>query len=985
MTAPLRLPDGRIPLLLSAHAADLIADDARRLLRYLDREPEVAAIAATLLRTRRIRRFRTVIRAADTAELAQGLRAVITGTDHRLVSRSDSAAAPKPAFVFPGQGSQWPGMGAEAYRQLPEYRAEADRCAAAFTARDLASPLRYLTGDADSDDFAQIDIQGAQFVHAAALARLWLAHGVTPSCTIGHSLGEVAAAYVAGAIALPDAVAAVGARAATVQQLHGRYGMAVLGVSAAGAETLMADTPGWLELSAVNSATSVVVSGDREAISHIVAVVAARGEFARELTVDYPGHTSALEGPGQLMRQQLPDIAFAEAPIPFIGSCSGAVVPAGTAFAEYWYRNLRTTVRFDRAVRCAIASGSGAFVELSAHPALQLALAEATDGPVLGSGRRDADVVEELSAGIVAAASTDPDYRWSDYLDVGEPTLRNFPPAPMQAVPLWIAAEPPAPVAALTTAVETWQPLAVQRLAVPATLRGVAVLELGGQTGLSNTLRRAFDRHPGVSAVAPQDAETLVVIAPPLDHPDAVRAAEEITDLVASGLLRYVDAIGSRCRDVVLLTVGGEQVDADEPVALPAQAALAAMHRTIGFDHVDQAFRHVDLPGWELDDESAATVTDVLLTEVAEAAARTGRGGPLLYRRALADATPAQPWALDTGVLDNVLITGGAGAIGLHYAHHLAQRGARRIVLLSRRGAEQSVLDDLSQRYGTEVVSPRCDITNAAMLSATADRFAEGGASLVIHAAAVATLGTGAGFTAADFADTFGAKVIGLARMAEHWPLRADARMVLCSSVSGVWGGRGHPAYPAANRMLDVMAGQLRSEGHACVAVRWGLWQVDGIADAAEMIQIARSGLRPMPAHLAIAAGLADHHLDPMVFAADPERLRVFFDTQHASHHDDDQGPGGGEVDALGAVRAELAAVLRVPDTAQIDLGSSLFELGIDSLLALDLRKRLKRVTGRSVPLAKLLGGITAVGLIAEIDGTAGHNESTQKVESSRD
>ena len=101
-------------------------------------------------------------------------------------------------FVFPGQGNQWPSMGTDAYRQLPAYRAEADRSAQAFVEAGLQSPLPYLIGERQQN-WSRTEIQGAQFIHAVSLAAQWRFHGMLPDITVGHSLGEVAAAYVAGA------------------------------------------------------------------------------------------------------------------------------------------------------------------------------------------------------------------------------------------------------------------------------------------------------------------------------------------------------------------------------------------------------------------------------------------------------------------------------------------------------------------------------------------------------------------------------------------------------------------------------------------------------------------------------------------------------------------------------------------------------------------------------------------------------------------
>lgn len=171
-----------------------------------------------------------------------------------------------------------------------------------------------------------------------------------------------------------------------------------------------------------------------------------------------------------------------------------------------------------------------------------------------------------------------------------------------------------------------------------------------------------------------------------------------------------------------------------------------------------------------------------------------------------------------------MVITGGSGAVGLHFARHLAANGAQRVVLLSRGGVDTAVVTELT-RLGADVVAAHCDVTAAADVAAAARAYAGVGASLVVHAAGAATFGDRDELTAEAFVHTAAAKLGGMARMAELWPMRADARIVLCSSISGVWGGRGHAAYSAANRMLDVLAGQLRADGRHCVAPRYGLWR----------------------------------------------------------------------------------------------------------------------------------------------------------------
>lgn len=991
------LPDGRTPVLLSAHAEDLIGTDAAAILRYLENRAEAGAadVAATLRSTRRLRRHRAVVRAADRDELFAGLRALAEGAEHPLVTRANSGApgsgsGARIAFVFPGQGSQWPSMGVQAYAQLPDYRAEVDRCAAEFRAAGVASPLDYLLAEPDSgavtNDFSQVQIQGAQFVHGVALARIWRSCGVLPDITVGHSLGEIGAAYVAESITLSEAVAVVIARATVLDRLTGPYRVAVLGITPEEALGVIADTPGWLELSVVNSRASVAVSGETDAVAAAVATVAGRGSFAKEIEMWFPAHTTALDGARGELASLLPQAEFSDSPVQFIGSATADVVEAGTGFADYWYTNLRSTVRFDRAIETAARRGAGIFVELSAHPALLFAMGDLLDDAgeptgrpamIVGSGRRDEPITETLSANIVSVAMADSGYRWADLSNHATVPLRNFPFAPMRAEHLWAAPQPLPPVPGLTVGVEHWEEVRLD--APPGGQRRVAVLDLAaGQEStavLGDALSRAISECSHTVAAAPEHADLLVVVAPVSDDTDAVAAAEALSCRIDQGLLGYAAGITTQTRDVWLVTVGGEQVGAGPQRPRPEAAALAAMHRSLGYEHPDQTFRHLDLPEPTLDRATAAAAVTAMLTDTEDIALR-GNGSELTaWRRSMRDDTSdAMVWTADSGIFDEVVITGGAGAVGLHYARHLAEHGARRIVLLSRSGIDAAQAAALAA-HGTEILAPRCDLTDPEQIAATVAELAVSPASLVIHAAASATIAAANELTGAAVRDTFAAKVSGLANLASAWPMRPDARIMLCSSVSGLWGGSGHAAYSAANRLLDALGGQLREQGRQCTSVRWGLWPGDGIIDSGEVSRVERSGLRAMAPDLAVEAGLRDYPADPLVFAADAARLQTFLGaaarpgaTGAAAGALQDNTATAEATDATGAMRIALAAVLKLDDTTGLDLGTSLLDLGVDSLLAIDLRKKLKKATGRSVPLATILGGATAAELIEHLE-----------------
>ena len=162
------------------------------------------------------------------------------------------------------------------------------------------------------------------------------------------------------------------------------------------------------------------------------------------------------------------------------------------------------------------------------------------------------------------------------------------------------------------------------------------------------------------------------------------------------------------------------------------------MHRSIGFEHPDQTFRHLDLATGDLDDGDRRRGGRALLTDAGEAARRAAPCRSCTGATLSRSAAVAPAWPLDSGLLDDVVITGGSGAVGLHYARYFAERGARRIVLLGRRRSGRRLLASVAGRTGAEVMAPPCDITDRDRVAATAAEYGGTGASLVIHAAGAA-------------------------------------------------------------------------------------------------------------------------------------------------------------------------------------------------------------------------------------------------------
>ncbi|MFF1926402.1 SDR family NAD(P)-dependent oxidoreductase, partial [Streptomyces sp. NPDC058221] len=224
-------------------------------------------------------------------------------------------------------------------------------------------------------------VQPVLFSVMVSLAALWRSVGVRPSAVIGHSQGEIAAAYVAGALSLDDAARVVALRSRAIVALAGQGGMVSLPLPAEDARTLVARWEDRIGIAAVNGPSATVVSGDVAALDELLAVCQAEDVRARRVPVDYASHGAHVEAIRDDVLRLLAPITPLTPEVPFYSTLIGGPLPTTQELdADYWYRNLRHTVRFEEAVRALAARGETLFIESSPHPVLTLAVQETLDG-----------------------------------------------------------------------------------------------------------------------------------------------------------------------------------------------------------------------------------------------------------------------------------------------------------------------------------------------------------------------------------------------------------------------------------------------------------------------------------------------------------------------------------------------------------------------------------------------------------------------------
>lgn len=455
-----RLPDGSTPIPLSADTPDALAREAAAVAAYLEQHPAVTPdeVADMLQRTRDARRHRALAMVSERDQLLDALHAIAAGRPHpAVITGLGAATARRIAYVFPGQGSQRPGMGLLYYRNSPVFRAAVDECDAKFQELHDISPLTYLLHEEGEANEGVDIVQPALFMQMLGLAAMWRAAGVEPDVTVGHSQGEIAAAVVSGIISLADGIRVVTLRANLVASLEeandwsGQWAMAVLGVDRDECEALLARNSGWAELAVVNSAHVLAVSGERPAVADLVATLTAQGKFAKEIRVEYPAHTSFVskfrEELETTLRDTLDSPEFLATDIPCLGATLGEPVTPDLPVAGYWYWNLRNRVRFDLAIAEAANRDVDIFVEIADHPALMLAMQETLSGVTpkrafhtIGTSRRTAQDLREFTRNLAQIAVLHGSFTWNALrtnTDTVRLPLLDFPNTQTTPKKLW--------------------------------------------------------------------------------------------------------------------------------------------------------------------------------------------------------------------------------------------------------------------------------------------------------------------------------------------------------------------------------------------------------------------------------------------------------------------------------------------------------------------------------------------------------------------
>ncbi|WP_437580044.1 type I polyketide synthase [Sorangium sp. So ce887] len=1066
-----------VPVLLSGKTDEALRAQAARLHAHLAERPDarLVDVAASLATTRTHFDRRAAVVAADRDELLGALDALARGEAGPGSVVASAIPAGRVVFVFPGQGSQWVGMARALLASSAVFRDEIEACERALAPHVAWSLGAILRGDDDEATLlGRVDVvQPVLFAVMVALAALWRSIGVTPDAVVGHSQGEIAAAYVAGALSLEDAAKVVALRARALTKIAGRGAMAAIELGAPDVEARLAAFGDAIAIAAINSPRATLVAGDTDAIDALVRDLEAAQIFARKVRVDYASHSAHVEAIEREILADLAGIRPRAGTLPLYSAVTGAKLDGSRLDAAHWYRNLRSTVRFEDATRALHDDGHRFFVEVSPHPVLALALDETLsslggDSAVVSSLRRDEGDLARflLSAGelharghaidwgaffapVGARRVTLPTYAFQRdrfWLDAGDASDDEgvAPGASAEEAAFWQAIER-GDVAALSDALHVadsgqrsaleslvpalstwrrsrreqstvdawryrveWRPVsAASRADVAGTW--LIVIPAGVASDLASTLAAALtERGADVVPVALEASDLTAHDAASrlrdaIAGRPAIRGVLTLTALdttpldgrpaVPVGLARslaLVQALAELAIEAPLwiVTRGAVAIGRSDRIESPAQAMAWGLGRVVSLEQPERWGGLVDLPRAHADGALDAAAIERLVAALGsrdgedELALRpTGLFARRLARAPLGDA-PAQRFE----PRGTVLVTGGTGALGAHVARWLARHGAAHVVLTSRRGADAPGAEALRAELtelGARVTIAACDVADRAALEALfAALPAEEPLTAIFHTAGVIDDGVLGSLTPERLETVLHGKADAARTLHELTKTRDLAAFVLFSSAAGVFGNAGQASYAAANAFLDALAEERRALGLRATSVAWGAWAGAGMLTLDVAQGLRRGGFTAMEPEVAVAALASALDRDetnvtiasidwarfapsyasarPRPLIADLPDARRALDAQPSASAAHDETALVATLRALSGearlrhlaslVLAQTAAVLGHADPSRLDPQRGFFDLGLDSLMSVELRRRLQKATGVKLP-----------------------------------
>jgi acyl transferase domain-containing protein/short-subunit dehydrogenase/acyl carrier protein len=749
-------------------------------------------------------------------------------------SKFNSEDTVKTVFVFPGQGSQWTDMGRNLIENEPVFKdtlEKINQLLKQYVDWDLFDEIQKGDTRLHQIDIVQPVLTSIQI----ALANLWMSKGVRPVSVIGHSMGEIAAAYIAQKISLEDAILIICMRSKLMKTLSGKGEMGATDLTVEEATQLLKGKEDKLSIAVINSKNSTVLSGDAEALNEVFMELEKKSRFNRKVNVDVASHSPQMNVILDELKNSLATVKSVDSSIQFYSTVISSLVSNGELNAEYWCENLRNPVQFLNAIQYALQEKNVVFIEMSPHPTLLHAVNEN---------------IENVNANAFAVASFVKNKNehqefysnLSELHDLGYPvdfkhfyptiyTFVHLPNYAWQKERYWFDTTPVIP--AISSSLDrplsnkNFYEINWQEISPDFEIKPANILLIKDAHGYYKKIEeQLLNQNFAVTLVDVADdvaSENFDIVV----HSGSLNTDETFGLSLESGVLslqRIVKQFSEKLvkPKICIVTNGAYVLMDDNQLNLNASLIAGALG-SIQNEYPEFNFVHVDL-SFSIIQKELDFLMKLLSAEqkYKHVAIRKQK----LYTPLLQNLETLPGKSVDIVADGTYLITGGTSGLGLEFAKWLSKNGAKNIALVSRSGEhpETKTAIELIEKNNTTVFVYKADISHLTHVTELLNTIESTQPKIVgvIHAAAVLEDGLFLNLSKEQFINPVLSKGIGLWNLNLALKNHSLSSFIVCSSAANLLGTSAQANYNAANQMVDSLISFRRKNNLSGTTVNWG-------------------------------------------------------------------------------------------------------------------------------------------------------------------
>ncbi len=753
----------------------------------------------------------------------------------------------KTVFVFPGQGAQWVSMGKNLYENEIVFKSALDECNHVFKNYVNYDIVEEINKSETTSRLHEIDVVQPIIVAVEiALANLWMSKGVFPDVVIGHSLGEVAAAYVAGNISLDDAARIICTRSQLMKQLSGKGEMGVTDLTVVEANERLKNYENRLSIAVMNSTNSTVIAGEPAALDELFASLENEGRFNRKVKVDVASHSYQMDAIKEDLRTSLQSVQPQNSNVQFYSTAKNQLLNGEQLDANYWTDNLRNPVQFMQATQATISDNESgyAFIEMSPHPVLLHAINQNIEerkatAVAVTSFQRDKNELIEFYKNIGELYSAGYSFDWKAvYPNIGE--FVELPNYAWQKERYWFDTKPDW---SLMIAKQTTTENKIQH-----NLYQIDWKEIQLNTNYSNKnvliIKDTYNHYIEIENVLKQkgcnvttldlnedfnNIKTDIVIHLRSFYKESPFSFYlECGILSLQKLIKYFNETNQHPK-ICVVTNGSFLVENDKQANLNA-SMITGVLRTLENEHEEINFLQIDVSN-TIESEEINQIADIIFADskYKEIALRSTK----IYTNTIQQSKNiSSSKSIQTD--KTYLVVGGTNGLGLETVKWLIEKNANQIIVVSRSGAktETQTLFNEYAKNGIVIQDIKADVTDKDALKSIIENAHNLGG--IFYAAGILDDGSFENLSEVQFENVIHTKATGAWNLHELTKQHALDFFVMYSSAAGIVGSAGQANYNAANTFLDTLAHYRKANQLTATSVDFGTIAAIGLASRQE-------------------------------------------------------------------------------------------------------------------------------------------------------